>query len=556
MNKDTYGIFYQLPPGVEPSDRDKDYLDERVLVTKRFFDFYKDTSNDVRGFIMHGTTNCGKPTYGVPDIEKCLEEQGNGFDPFFTQVIDPKASSRCGEATRGGRRSAVFRNLACTDRTTPHELCHSGKGDWKPIHRDGTGCAHSHLIDWKGGFRKMGDKTSLMSSGTTLGGLVSPHICLLGWNKPEETKVVTEATAVLIAPVEMAGLHDNEHKHVILKVKGYNDFFLSTRLNYPFVSDDSDPERLYVHELVRGLAQNDPDFDVMNNASVLHFPYLLPGDFKALDNGLHIKYVDFVDGIASVLISPMDTPWPDPLVRNKDLPAFGEAPEAGTYYNPVSSGHGIDVQVSGDVYTIAWFTGNETNDFPRWYTAYGRAGETMILRTTIGGTTWDPTEAKEIEAGEVRLTGNILSFYLYDFDRQGDIIGRRRGGIKMTLLAKNQGGGIFYDKARSGEGINVILYPDFETGEPSATVILWTYGKRKIGIQNTEQRFFTFQGKYRDFEGTYFMNAVAAWGEFMRFGAHIDEAGTGQLQLLDDDRIRFTFLVDGRHESYEMKRLV
>lgn len=297
----TIGVFHRVPTQVQ--------FDPAAIANKIkcHREFYSNLPHDVRAFAYSGTEATGSPVYARNDIDKFIADGGtNGFDPHFRHVVGghAKKGKACGQAIFGGHESCSFDEFGCDsgDDTSIHELTHNGLGDGTPSWT-GTGIGHSHSQRGKE-IDQMGDWSSLMGAGPGEG-LLSAHICCLGWNRPEETIVFDmsgfEAYSgqVLIAPVEMSGLHSGkEFKHVI--IRGKPDMYLSTRLDYPFsLGERGAPrERLYLHEFYpHGHPSIPGDFP----NTTLRLPDLMPGE--AMHGSVTVRYIAWDEGIATVEIT-------------------------------------------------------------------------------------------------------------------------------------------------------------------------------------------------------------------------------------------------------------
>lgn len=297
----TIGVFHRL--GTTNKDFDPHAV---ALALKKYREFYSGMTWDVQGFSYVGTEPTGPSgKYAKTDIDRFIAD-GHTMDfvPHFRHILGGHkggGSKACGQAVQGGSRAVSYDEFGCAgDDTSLHESMHNGLGDGTPSWT-GTGLGHSHSLGSRGQIDQMGDHSSLMGAG--LGqGLVSPHICCLGWNRPEETIYIAESQTVKIAPVEMAGLWPDEYKHVIIPGKPF--MFLSTRLNYPYLCDRTAPkERLYVHEFYpKGHPSIPGDFP----NTTLRLPDLMPGE--TMHGSVTVRYVAWVEGIATVEIEMEQKP--------------------------------------------------------------------------------------------------------------------------------------------------------------------------------------------------------------------------------------------------------
>ena len=525
MTNNTIGVFHRITP---PTARKFDPISVAARL-KRFRDFYSGQKWDVRGFTYEGTQHTGPKEYARGDIDALIASGAtDGFDPFMRHILGghKKGGKACGQATQGGRESVSYDEFQCEmdGDTTLHESCHNGLGDGTPS-KQGTGLGHSHKLRSDGKVTNMGDESSLMGSGEGEG-LISPHICALGWNRPNETIVITETQQVLIAATELQGLHPNEYKHVIVRVKGFNDFYLSTRQDYPFNSGIQHPGRLYIHELCpngyEGIANDFP------NATVLHAA-LDVGDEIELPNGVGILYDRLFEGIAksSIYISEHDI-LQGRAVEYRPLPTFGAPAPSGCYYNPVSNGHGFDVHTHDGTTVVYWYTGNESDDNPRYYFATGEAGAELDLYTTEG-TVDNPSGAVETKVGTIRATGNVFCWRLNGV----------RGGVEVEQLVVPDSSGIYYYEPRKGEGITV------QGWNEGCAVFFYTY-------KGNKQAWYSCEG---EFNGAWFDLVVyETKGKMMREKLTTAPCGKGQLVKLDG-QVRFSFQADGRDETYVMDLL-
>lgn len=295
----TIGVFHRNPDQCTVKFNPQ----ERAAQLKAYREFYSGQEWDCRGFSYEGKEPTGSPGYARGDIRKFIAEGGtDGFKPRFTHILGGHkggGSKSCGIAVQGGQDSTSFDEFGCTSDTTLHECVgHNGLGDGS-LSKTGCGLGHSHRLR-NGKISNMGDHSSLMGAGDGQG-LLSAHIVCLGWNRPEETIVVEESATVKIAPVEMAGLHLNEYKHVI--IRGKPDLYLSTRLNYPYLCDRTAPrERLYLHEFYpHGHPSIPGDFP----NTTLRLPDLMPGE--AMHGSVTVRYVAWDEGIATVEITMEQT---------------------------------------------------------------------------------------------------------------------------------------------------------------------------------------------------------------------------------------------------------
>jgi len=547
-NKHEIGIFHRKGSAVQFDPVD------RAAKLKRFIDWYSDQSFDVRGFSYEGKEYTGGKTWARGDISKFIAQGGtDGFDPYYRHILGGKSKSggRCGEAEHGGNESVAFSELAgCGDKTTIHEWLHNGLGDYI-----GDGFGHSHILR-NGAIDKMGDNTSVMGSNDHIVGMISPHICEMGWNRTAETLIPDKSCQVLIAPVEMQGLHDNEFKHVILKVKGFNDFFLSTRLDYPYSSGSEPADKLYVNELCpNGCPDVVGDYPV---ATVRHED-MTPGDARELPNGILVQYVGYEKGIARVnVVFNQDYGF---LFENQNLtlPTTGKPIASGSYFQPVSDGHGLFIFANGEDVSVYWYTGNEDNDYPRWHMAYGTKSEELPLYTTEGGTIQNPTLAVEKHIGSCRVSDGLFTWSFFIKDKDGKVIDNTRGGIELTQIIKATGGGVFYFPDRKGEGACVLFYDDVVTGEKSCAVFLFTYGPKDILAANSTQRWYAGVGSggyMADYGSRYLLNFYQTRGRFQSGLLKTAECGNGYLIDVNENTIILGFAIDGRDETYTMVRLV
>ena len=290
----TIGVFHRLGTTVKFDPV------ERAAQLKAFREFYSCQAWDVRGFSYEGKQATGSKEYAKDDIDALIKSGAtDGFDPHFRHILGGRKSSgkACGQAQQGSRFSTAFDVHGCGDDTTLHESMHNGLGNGTPSFQ-GCGLGHSHQIGVNGTIDQMGDWSSLMGAGAGQG-LLSAHIVCLGWNRPKETIYIEESQTVKIAPVEMAGLHPDEYKHVI--IRGKPDLFLSTRLNYPYLCDRTQPkERLYLHEFYPNGHPSIPG-DFPN--TTLRLVDMMPGE--AMHGSVTVRYVAWDEGIATVEVEMM-----------------------------------------------------------------------------------------------------------------------------------------------------------------------------------------------------------------------------------------------------------
>lgn len=74
---------------------------------------------------------------------------------------------------------------------------------------------------------------------------------------------------------------------------------------------------------------------------------------------------------------------------------------AGLWFNPVRSGHGLDIQHAGSNMVATWYTYNDDGS-PTWYLSVGPRANPYVA--TLKRYTWNGTAAVEQNAGELRLT--------------------------------------------------------------------------------------------------------------------------------------------------------
>jgi len=517
MNDNTIGIYHRNP------DQCSIKFDPvaRADKLKRHREFYSHEKWDVRAFVYEGEQHTGPYTWARKDVDKACAE--TGFWPHFRHMLGGKGKP-CGQGQHGGTQSVSYDQFNCgkDGDTTLHELIHNGLGDGV------NGIGHSHELRSNGQITQMGDQTSLMGSGEGEG-LISPIICALGWHRESETIVIEVTQQVLVCATEMAGLHPNEYKHVIIRVKGYNDFYLSLRQPYPFdLGDRNAPrDRLYIHEM---LPKGHPDIeDDSHNSTLLH-EALGEADSVTLPNGVFVDYLSDYGGVSRVEVLFKTPDISEHVFAHNTLPAFGAPIESGCYYNPVSNGHGFDVHTHDNQTVIYWYTGNEDNDNPRYYFATGEAGAELDLWTTEGGTVDNPSGAVEVKVGTIRATGNVFAWRLNGV----------RGGTEVEQLVIPTTSGIYYYEPRKGEGITV------QEWDGGCAVFFYTY-------KGNKQAWYSCEGVWNG--AFYDLVAYETMGKFMREKLTTTPCGKGQLVRLETGQVRFSFQADGRDETYVMDLL-
>jgi hypothetical protein len=233
----------------------------------------------------------------------------------------------------------------------------------------------------------------------------------------------------------------------------------------------------------------------------------------------------------------------------RPLPTTGKPIKSGSYYNPVSDGHGVDVHARGDQVALFWYTGNTNNDYPRFYFAHGPMDSELDLWTTVGGTVQDPASAVEVLVGKCRISDGLFTWVLDGV----------RGGIELTPVVLSTSSGIFYDPARNHEGATVQFFPNFVTGEKSCAVYFYTYGKKDILAANSETRWYAGVGSagyMADYGSRYLLNFYNTRGRFQSGLLKTTECGKGYLIDVDVNTVILGFELDGRDETYTMIRLV
>jgi len=285
---ETIGVF------LKDNSHIKFDADERARLLARYRTFYSGRPVDARAFVYEGKEYTGASNYAKGDIDRLIKSGGtDGFDPEYRHILGgiPK-NKRCGEATWGGMNSVSFATYGCDDRTSVHEWHHNGKPK--------KGMGHSHRAR-SGGVTPMGDNTSLMGSGTVTVGMVAPHIDFMGWAEPDAKIVIESSQQVLIHPLESAGYHvGSEFKYVIVRVRGFNDFYLSVRQHFPFDCGDLRLEKLYIHEFY---PKGSPDVVKDAGNSTVRYDDLMPGGQAELPNGATVNYLDNVFGTARVEVT-------------------------------------------------------------------------------------------------------------------------------------------------------------------------------------------------------------------------------------------------------------
>jgi len=237
----------------------------------------------------------------------------------------------------------------------------------------------------------------------------------------------------------------------------------------------------------------------------------------------------------------------------RPLPTTGKPIASGSYYNPVSDGHGLDVHVRGDQVSLCWRTGNTDNDYPRFYFASGAMDSEIFLYTTIGGTAQDPSSSVESIAGKCRISDGLFTWSFFENDEHP--FSTTRGGIELTPVVLSDSDGIFYDPARDGEGATVQFFTDMTTGEKSCAVYLHTYGAKDILAPESTQRWYAGLGKAHLNDGMS-LTFYQTRGRFQSGLLKTTDCGIGYLLTVDADMIILHFELDGRDEVYTMVRLV
>ena len=223
----------------------------------------------------------------------------------------------------------------------------------------------------------------------------------------------------------------------------------------------------------------------------------------------------------------------------RTLPQFGAPPTAGSYYAPVSSGHGWDVHVNDAGETVIyWFTGRESGE-PRWLYCSGEGGTELDLFEIRGATLANPASGLPEKVGSCRFTGDRFAFRLDGV----------RGGIKVkALLPTPTMSGIYYYAPRNNEGIAVHFFTDLH-GVERCAVYFYTYRYNAYGVRHTDT-WYSCEGVL---EGKgYTLTIFQTEGRFQSFGARTAKVGEGTLSVRGD-AVDFGFAIGKRVENYTME---
>lgn len=178
-------------------------------------------------------------------------------------------------------------------------------------------------------------------------------------------------------------------------------------------------------------------------------------------------------------------------------------PITGLWFNPQRSGHGLDIQISGDNLFIIWYTYNDDGS-PTWYIAVGENSPNW--QAELLSFTWDDNTktATSTVVGTASLDFSDGKNTMFSWDING------RGGSEAFIrfdvsnqLTTKQFTGTYYDVNQSGWGITVytqgesqvgVIYYYDENGLPR-----WSLGNGD-NTQSSTLNMLSFQGFCPDCE--------------------------------------------------------
>ncbi len=180
-----------------------------------------------------------------------------------------------------------------------------------------------------------------------------------------------------------------------------------------------------------------------------------------------------------------------------DANSTGVRAMTGLWYNPQRSGHGIDVQITGDTLFVIWYTYNDNNT-PTWYIAIGDLSQNW--QADLLSVTWDDVTkvATNTTVGTVSLQFSEARKATFSWDING-----RTGSEPFVYfdvsnrLTTKQFTGTYFDANQSGWGITVytqgeaqvgVIYYYDENGFPR-----WALGSGD-NTQNSTLEMLSFQG--------------------------------------------------------------
>lgn len=135
-------------------------------------------------------------------------------------------------------------------------------------------------------------------------------------------------------------------------------------------------------------------------------------------------------------------------------------PATGLWFNPARSGHGLDLQLVGDILAVTWYTYDDAGE-PTWYLAVAPFANPW--RAQLDRYTWNPQSgtAQAAAVGELNLT--FADARRVDFGWQ---LGARSGSEPMQTLfdfpavAAPERSGVWFDPGEPGWGMALFTAGD------------------------------------------------------------------------------------------------
>ena len=500
-----------------------------------------------QGYVLRYDGLCDPPSvvfgkgWAQERIDQHIAETDmQGFDPNFWYAWGKTSKHYCGLAPLGGYRAMINGQLGdCGIGTVTHEGGHN-HGLW-----------HSGLLREDGSTREYGDDTCIMGGGgPTQKGLNSPNMCKLNLDTVMERTIVDSTRQLLMCPIELPyhAQHPEETQHVVLRVAGHDDIYVSLRKTkgFRFPVHKRYEGTLFAHILESDgrVKRIEPDMKIGDDPWELPNGVIIQYHEYFNETGRVSFYFDKVDYIqrAALKDKSMPTGLPKPLPSSTLLPTHN-----GAWFNRDFDGQGLDVHIHGDDHeqemVLYWYTANQWDDGLRYYIGHmpkGQGIREFTLYTTEGGTWDDPTTLKRIEVGEgmIEFYDTKRAVFHYRTDEFG------RGAIELTPVAPlttHELNGAWYQQSLDGSGFTVQVFP---TGQIS--MFWFTFD------QHGNQLWFSCQGQTFE-DNEYVMDIYEVQGmNWMYFTqSETVPVGSALVRFLSDKTAQFEYMINSKHIADE-----
>lgn len=396
------------------------------------------------------------------------------FTPNYWLVLGGGSTRACGQAEHNGHHAVTY--AGCGERTSIHEMGHT------------FGLMHNNTKDpVTGEEQEYRDKTGIMG-GPDSRGLLAANMVFLGLADEDEIRRIGQNTQVVIVPHELPKQARRKNEWAYVQVINGNTksvYYLSTRKTrggQNLLGNLLDG-KLFIHEA--------------KGSATYRLDSIKEGEQSSAIPGVNIEYLEYKNETARVnILFEGQTAMPETETISEEFPdklsiVELEQKHSGMWGDPSFQGQGIDLQVKGDRFTVAWYTYNEHNTGRRFFVGTGRlkeGPEEFDLYTTEGGSFENPSSAIQKYAGRAQIyfLSDSIGRFNYNTIEYG------RGGMELKQVTRsaltNEPSGMYYDPSRNNEGFTVHFLPN-----DRISLVWYTFGPKDWNSDN--QRWYIAFGK-------------------------------------------------------------